>query len=192
MQVIVLKLCERCGNREVRVHLGIDEDRMSLCSHCYNELMADELDVELEQLPESFVLKDFQGVSRTFYVEMRILPNGLFLEAAEELEFGYKFSIHGELECDQQELLSKLIKKTRRAVGKQQVETKSYPNGVKYNGLIWDEFTGRIEYDKTSEGTPLIIIDGRPYTWEEVGKLLMAYEGFQLKLKTYDITDNVD
>lgn len=45
---------------------------------------------------------------------------------------------------------------------------------------------------ETSDGSPLVIIDGKPFTWEEVGKMLMAYEGFQIKVKMYDITDDVD
>ncbi|WP_158587641.1 DUF7686 domain-containing protein [Neobacillus notoginsengisoli] len=49
--------------------------------------MTEELDVHLEQLPESFVVKDFQGVSRKFYVERGILPNGIFLEALSDLKY---------------------------------------------------------------------------------------------------------
>jgi hypothetical protein len=51
-------------------------------------------------------------------------------------------------------------------------------------------FFYNLEYDETSDGTPLIIIDGKPFTWEEVGKMLMAYEGFQIKLKMFDVTDD--
>jgi hypothetical protein len=35
-----------------------------------------------------------------------------------------------------------------------------------------------------------IIIDGKPFTWGKVGKMLMAYEGFQIKLKMFDVTDD--
>ena len=37
-----------------------------------------------------------------------------------------------------------------------------------------------------------MIIDGRPFTWEEVGKMVMSYEGFQMKLKMADPTEDVD
>ena len=55
-----------------------------------------------------------------------------------------------------------------------------------------DQFSGLIEYDEASEGSPLIIIDGKPFTWEEVGKMLMAYEGFQIKLKIYEFSDDIE
>jgi hypothetical protein len=33
---------------------------------------------------------------------------------------------------------------------------------------------------------------GKPFTWEEFGRMLMTYEGFQFKLKMYDVTDDVE
>ena len=62
------------------------------CMDCHNELMEEELEVDLDQLAETFSLKDSQGVSRTFYVERRLGPNGIYLEAAENIEFGCKFA----------------------------------------------------------------------------------------------------
>jgi hypothetical protein len=165
---------------------------MFLCANCYSEIMSKELEIDLEPLVEAFSLKDFQGISRTFYVERRLDPMGLFLEAVENIEFGYKFAVHGELQSNQVELLNKLIEKTRKGIGEQQVARKVFPNGQGYHSIINDQITGLIEYDETSDGTPLIIIDGKPFTWEEVGKLLMTYEGFQIKLKMFDVTDDVE
>ena len=87
-------------------------------------------------------------------------------------------------------MLNKLIAKTRKGLAEQQVETRVFPNGQEYNTLIHDKFTGLIEYDESSNGTPLIIIDGKPFTWEKVGKMLMTYEGFQIKVKMHDVTDD--
>ncbi|WP_452082098.1 DUF7713 domain-containing protein [Bacillus tuaregi] len=36
----------------------------------------------------------------------------------------------------------------------------------------------------------MIIIDGRPFTWEEVGEMVMSYEGFQIKIQMDDVTDD--
>lgn len=33
---------------------------------------------------------------------------------------------------------------------------------------------------------PLLVVDGNSYTWEEIGKMLMSYEGFQVKLEMMD------
>lgn len=182
--------CEHCGFNEVKVHLNGESGNMSVCTDCYNKFMADELEVELESLIESFSLKDYQGINRTFIVERRIYPEGIYLEGAENIEFGYKFAVHGELHCNQTNLLNKLIAKARKGMAEQQIKTGVFPNGQEYNSIIHDQFTGLIEYDESSDETPLITIDGKPFTWEEVGKMLMTYEGFQLKVKIYDLTDD--
>lgn len=187
-----MNLCERCGSAEVKVHIQGESVSKHLCMNCHNELMAEELEVHLEPLIDSFSLKDFQGVSRNFEVERRLHPIGICLEASETIEFGYKFAVHGELDCNQQELLTKLIAKTRKGIAIQQVESNVFPNGQPYNSIIHDQLTGVIEFDENSDGTPLVIIDGRPFTWEEVGKMVMSYEGFQLKLMMYDMTDDVE
>jgi hypothetical protein len=119
-------------------------------------------------------------------------PMGIYLEAAENIEFGYKFAVHGELNTNQLELLNELIEKTRKGLGEQHVKSGVFPNGQAYNTIINDQIAGLIEHDETSEETPLIIIDGKPFTWEEVGKMLSAYEGFQIKLRMFDITDKIE
>ena len=184
--------CERCESNDVKVHFRMDATTLHFCSDCYNDFMAEELEVDLEQLTDTFSLEDYQGVSRTFYVDRRIYPNGIYLEAAENIEFGYKFAVHGELNCNQQELFQQLIEKVRKGIKVAHVETKVFPNGQSYNTIINDRITGLIEYDETSDGIPLVIVDGKPYTLEELGKMLMTYEGFQIRLEMYDITADVD
>ena len=83
---------------------------------------------------------------------------GIYLEASENIEFGYKFAVHGELDCNQIELLNKLIEKTRRGISEKHVETKVFPNGQTYKSILNDPITGMIEYDETSDGTPLVIL----------------------------------
>jgi hypothetical protein len=146
----------------------------------------------LEPLVETFSLRDVQGIHRTFYVERRLDPMGIFLEAVENIEFGYKFAVHGELNTNQVELVNRLIEKTRKGIGKQQVTRNVFPNGQAYNSIMNGQLSGLIEYDENSDGSPLILIDGRPYTWEEVGKMLMTYEGFQIKIQMYDVTDDIE
>ena len=46
---------------------------------------------------------------------------------------------------------------------------------------------GRIEWDEQYEGRlPLVIIDGKEYTWEELGEMLMSFEGWDFKLKIFE------
>lgn len=187
-----MNLCERCKTNETKVRLEMETNYLFLCMNCYNALVAEDFDVDLEQLIESFSLKDYQGISRTFYVERRLFLMGMCLEATENTELGYKFAVLGEIYCDQQALLNKLIQKTQKGIRKQHVKKGIFPNGQAYNSILNDQFIGLIEYDEESDGTPLVIIDGKPFTWEEVGKMLMAYEGFQIKLEIHDVTDDVE
>ena len=187
-----MNLCDQCESNAAKVRFGNEPDSVDLCMDCYNQLMADELEVDPEPLIESFSLKDYQGTTRTFYVERRLDPIGIFLEAVENIEYGYKFAVHGDLNCNQQDLLNKLMDKTRKGIRIQYVEKGVFPNGQTYNSIIKNQIIGLIEYDETSEGAPLVIIDGKPFTWEKFGKMIMSYEGFQIKVKMYDNTDDVD
>ena len=46
---------------------------------------------------------------------------------------------------------------------------------------------GRIEWDDSAaERTPLVVVDGREISWEDFGRMLMTFEGWQFKL---DISD---
>jgi len=46
---------------------------------------------------------------------------------------------------------------------------------------------GRIEWDEEQDGrVPLLVVDGRRITWDQLGKLLMKFEGFQFKLEVRD------
>ncbi len=39
---------------------------------------------------------------------------------------------------------------------------------------------------------PLVIIDGKEYTWEELGEMLMSFEGWDFKLKIFENWEDMD
>jgi hypothetical protein len=46
---------------------------------------------------------------------------------------------------------------------------------------------GRIEWDQDEDGrVPLLVIDGRGITWDQFGRMLMTFEGWQFKLEILD------
>ena len=50
-----------------------------------------------------------------------------------------------------------------------------------------DRFVGRIEWDPDSDvRLPLVVIDGKAFTWEQVGHMLMTFEGFTLEARIRD------
>lgn len=185
-------LCERCGNAEITIHLAVEESTVRLCQDCFNKMNSFELGVELEEQPEAIYIPDVQGVMHHFNVIKRILPNGIFLEAKEHVSFGYTFAVHGELDCDQSMLFQKLVDKVKHHLSKQYLQEITFPESEqKQLVMVGDEIQGTFDYDENNEDAPLIIIDGKPYEWDELGKILRSNEGFQFQLKISDLTEDI-
>ena len=50
-----------------------------------------------------------------------------------------------------------------------------------------ERLVGRIEWDEETDGaTPLLVVDGKAYSWDEVGRMLMTFEGFTLRARVED------
>jgi hypothetical protein len=51
---------------------------------------------------------------------------------------------------------------------------------------------GKIEWDVSEDGrVPLLIIDGRVVPWDELGRMLMSFEGWQFKLTIADKSEEL-
>ena len=51
---------------------------------------------------------------------------------------------------------------------------------------------GRIEWDAAENGrVPILVIDGREFTWDEFGHMVMTFEGWQFKLEIRDQSEEV-
>ena len=52
--------------------------------------------------------------------------------------------------------------------------------------------SGVIEWDPETEGAlPLLIVDGRPFTWDQIGRMMMTFEGFTLNAIVEDTIEVV-
>ena len=59
-----------------------------------------------------------------------------------------------------------------------------------------DVVQAKIDSDPESTGDygghlPLIVIDGKEIKWEDFGRMLMTYEGFNFKLEIFDRSDEI-
>lgn len=61
------------------------------------------------------------------------------------------------------------------------------PCGRVIRGEIWWD----TETDPASQ-VPLIVVDGKPLTWQEFGRTLLTHEGFQFELKFIEPTVETD
>ena len=51
---------------------------------------------------------------------------------------------------------------------------------------------GTIQWDRDEDGSvPLLIVDGRVVTWREAGRMLMTFEGWQVKLEIRDMSEEL-
>jgi hypothetical protein len=76
-----------------------------------------------------------------------------------------------------------LFERMRRELGRRHIE----PEGTGYRITEGDVVRGQITDDRDSlEQMPLLIIDGKPITWEEPGRMVAPYARFRFKLGIFD------
>ncbi len=76
-----------------------------------------------------------------------------------------------------------LFERIRRELGRRHIE----PEGSGYRITQDDVVRGQITDDPDSvEQMPLLIIDGKPITWEELGRMVAPNAGFRFKLEIFD------
>ena len=184
--------CQRCGSVEAYIHYSTEMDKEVLCVGCFNAMMSEELGVKVESFPKGVSIRGGDGVVRHFTIKKRLHPGGINMVAEELKSCGYQFAVHGELECDQGQLFLQLIDNAKRAMMETFIQEGQFPNGQRYHVLKKDRLVGIVESSKEEDGTPVLVVDGKPYTWEEIGKMLMSYEGFQLKVEAVDISDEIE
>jgi hypothetical protein len=136
------------------------------------------------------VMTDCAGERQEFHFRMRLLGSMLVLDAFELTAGepgGYQFQILGEPDDEPLSLLGSLIERMRRSLSVKHLERSEH-------GLqIADQTVcGRIEWDQSEGGRrPLLVIDGKDVSWDELGRMLMTFEGWQFRLAICDRSDAV-
>jgi hypothetical protein len=190
-QEVVKVRCDACHENVPSfdiTNLGsIDTGYRRLCSRCSNVEMA-----EWSGLPgfehldlKPVALIDRSGKEHEFHFRVRLFGTGVALDAFElqgGLPAGYQFQIIGKPEEDQLALLGRLIDKIRRGL------SRGYLKQERHELHIADDVVcGAIEWDDAEDGrVPLLNIDGREVTWQQFGRMLMSFEGWQFKLEIRD------
>jgi hypothetical protein len=170
---------------------SIETGYRELCSRCFNEEVAGARELDFEHVGfEPLEMADAQGATHRFHFRLHHLGDRVSLEAFELKDgspAGYQFQILGAAEQDLFALLGQLVGRMRRALAQRHLETRDFGVGIE-DMLV----RGRICWDSDQEGrVPLLVIDGREITWEEFGRMLMTYEGFQFKLEIRDRSEEV-
>lgn len=140
---------------------------------------------------EAIALSDCKGEIHDFHFRSRLLVTGIALDAFELHDgnpAGHFFQLIGGPGEDQFVLLGRLIEKMRRALSVKHLETVDNGHQISEEGIV----RGRIESDESEDGSlPLLVIDGREIGWDQFGRMLMSYEGWQFKLTIADKSEEL-
>jgi hypothetical protein len=100
---------------------------------------------------------------------------------------GYQFQILGKPDDEPLSLLGSLIQRMRRTLSVKHLERSEH--GLQIAGQT---VSGRIQWDQSEDGrVPLLVIDGQEVSWDELGRMLMTFEGWQFRLAICDRSDEV-
>ena len=190
--------CERCG-KQCRDHgmitLSESDGRHSetICGDCYNEEMAEALEVEdFKNFDSHIIIKDCDNIEHIFEVRKMTHGTGIFWEAIEFLDddnIGYSFQVYQGFEDKPEEAVKNLNQKIKNGISKKFIKRTSF-GGQESLSFSEDVVEGKIEWDDRYDGRiPKFKIDGVDYTAEQIGNMLMAYEGWNFELKIKEPTD---
>jgi hypothetical protein len=185
-------VCGRC-RQSLKPYESISVTDVGVrCYRCFNEETAARMDVDFDNTAlEPVTVVDAGGVDHTFEFRSMLVGTGHALHARERLpegEEGYEFSVLGDFDAKVWDLFRLLYERIQRELSVRHVE-----RGER-GWQITDarHLVGRIVWDPDRGGeAPMLVIDGRPFTWNEVGRMLMAFEGFTLRAFVSDTIEVV-
>ena len=188
--------CEACGTATPAYDMvnygSIEGGYRQLCSQCLNAEVASTQGLDrFENIRfDQVAMTDCAGEAHEFHFRTRLLGSMVALDAFELKRgepAGYQFQILGDPNDDLLSLLGRLVERMRRSLSVKHLVQSEY-------GLqIADQTVrARIESDQTTdERMPLLVIDGRDVSWEEFGRMLMTFEGWQFRIEIGDRSDEV-
>lgn len=189
--------CESCG-AATPVYDSVNFGSMEggyrlLCTLCFNAEVAAKYGLDdFENIRfDQIVMTDCAGETHEFHFRTRLLGGSMVALAAFELKdgapAGYQFEIIGDPENDLMSLLGRLIERMRRRLSVKHIEQGKY--GLR---IIDKTVRAQISSDlNTDERMPLLEIDGQEVTWEQFGRMLMTFEGWQFRMEIVDRCEEV-
>lgn len=138
-------------------------------------------------------LADAAGMAHCFHFEMRLLgDHTVALEAFELVNGapgGYQFQVIGDAEGDLFDLMGQMVQRIRRLLAQQHLKTEPHMPGLHIADTL---VRGRITWDENEEGRlPMLVIDGREISWEQFGRMVMGFEGWQFRFEIRDRSEEV-
>lgn len=176
------EFCRACGVHPVRVVL----DDIPLCDRCSDRRLSEATGwPELPDPPAPAVFTGPDG--RTHPMEFRLwrAPTGIVAEAQENstppME-GYHVDVMGGHDADVDRLLRTLHDRVDAQIS--QLFLRPADHGPGWT-LAGDEVAGRL-VQLAGDAPYAVVVDGRTLSWDELGRALGAFEGWQFRLSIDD------
>jgi hypothetical protein len=188
--------CDACGTAvpsyDIVNYGSIEQGYRELCNACFNAEVAKACGLErFENVRlNPVVITDCAGESHEFHFRVRLRGSMMALDAFEmraDAPGGYQFQTLGEAEAEPLSLLARLVERMRRSLSVKHLVPSEHGMQIAQQTVC-----GRIEWDDTSDGrVPLLIIDGHEVSWDELGRMLMSFEGWQFRMSIRDQSEDV-
>jgi hypothetical protein len=187
--------CSNCGDPDARTSL----DGTLVCDRCLNDRVSERAGWSpLPDPPPVETVRAADGREVRFRYRLRWAPSGVISAAAEEADQspgdGFRFEVYGAHDAEPDAVLAQLRRIVHREVGRLYLEPQM--DGVKVDGTRWmlarDEVAGRIDWsgdDFVRE--PSVVIDGRRFDWDEFGRMVASFEGWQFRMLLSDSSASV-
>ena len=182
--------CDDCGrqvpNYDTINLTAVDRTRL-VCTRCFNARIAG-VDFEHPSF-EPVVLEDAAGKPHEFHFSTRHGGSHIAVEAFEVEDghpSGYQFQVLGDPTKEPIAIFQQLFERMRRALARRHIVESEHGSQIA-DSAEGSVVRGHIEWDEYEHGrVPRLVVDGKSYSWDQIGRLLMSFEGFQLKLEVYD------
>ena len=169
--------CSGCSSTPAPVVV----DGVAFCGRCGDHAIAAATGWPvLPEPPAAEVITGPDGRSHTLVYRITRWPGGVTAYAEEigaAQDTGYHISLFADHDGDVRDLLSRLLTTARAEIAQQYLEADEWGGW----GLVGDEIRGRLTSDDDDE-LPLVVIDGRPLPWRDLGRILTSYEGWSIEI----------
>ena len=188
--------CDRCEALVPAydtIHYGNVSKSETLCTACFNREAAEQMGLDADEARfEPVTLDDAAGQPRVLHIRRRFCPTGQVVEAFEVTDGvprGYQFGILGDADAEPMELFARLYERIRRGLARQHLVDGELGPQLVFPGPVRGYISS--DYDRAPEPLPVVVIDGRELAWEEFGRMLLSFEGWQFRLDIIDRTEEV-
>ena len=158
---------------------------------CSNAASAESSGVSFEHHDfQPITLVDVAGKAHEFHFTTRLLGDRVALDATEIRggePRGLRFQmISLDPEGEPLALLGKLVERMKRTLARKHIERGDLGLQITDDHVVRARIESDIEH---SDRRPVVVIDGQEIDWDEFGRMLMTFEGWQFKMEIYDPSD---